>query len=120
MKPSTLETLRRLETSLWQAESRFDDARMNQLFAADFVEFGRSGRTYTREEMLLAGKGYSEINATLPLRDFRARLLSDDIAQVMYISEVRYGDQIETANRSSIWSRQDTDWILRFHQGKPL
>ena len=37
-----------------------------------------------------------------------------------YVSEVLYGDKVERANRSSIWSRHGDGWKLRFHQGTPI
>lgn len=119
MDEKTQEVLRLLEESLWRSETRFDDALMDQTFADDFCEFGRSGRIYQRQDMLLGQDNVSKIEATLPLRDFRMRALSDDIVQVMYVSEVRYGSKIETGNRSSIWRREKQGWRLCFHQGTP-
>ena len=119
MDQNTRDELRVLEESLWRDETRFDDELMGKLFAEDFCEFGRSGRRYSRQEMLLGQNGATEIHATLPLRDFCARYLSEDIVQVSYVSEVRYGARTELANRSSIWSRHKNGWTLRFHQGTP-
>jgi hypothetical protein len=119
MDQETLAELSALEESLWRAETRFDDELMDKTFAPDFFEFGRSGRTYTRDEMLFRQSGFSEINATLPLPNFRARYLADDVAQVTYVSEVVYDGRKELGNRSSIWSRIDGTWKLRFHQGTP-
>ena len=119
MDHDTSEELKALEESLWRADTRFDDDLMDQLFASDFFEFGRSGRVYSREEMFFGQSDMAEIDAILPLRNFRARYLSKDIAQVTYLSEVRYGGQTELGNRSSIWSRDADGWKLRFHQGTP-
>lgn len=112
--------LRALEESLWRAETRFDDTLMEQIFAADFCEFGRSGRIYTRQQMFFGQDDLPEIHATLPLREFRVRPLSDDIVQVTYVSEVLYGGQLERGNRSSIWRRCKAGWELCFHQGTPV
>jgi len=119
MDEKTHKELRLLEESLWQSKTRFDDTLMDEIFADDFCEFGRSGGIYQRQEMLLGKHNTAEIDATLPLRDFRVRALSDDIMQVMYVSEVRYGAHCETANRSSIWRRDKGGWRLCFHQGTP-
>jgi len=113
------EELRLLEESLWRSETRFDDALMDTIFDEKFCEFGRSGRIYSREKLLLGQNGMREIQATLPLRDFRVRSLSDEIVQVMYVSEVRYGTKVEMGNRSSIWRRDKNGWKLCFHQGTP-
>ena len=110
-----LQALRVLEEGLWRGEIRFDEERMEEVLAPDFFEFGRSGRIYSREDTL--GIPRQEIPATLPLVDFKARLLSDNVAQVTYTSIVHYEHGEERALRSSIWFRTDSGWKLRFHQG---
>ena len=112
------ETLRKLEEELWGEATRFDPRRMNELIAADFFEYGRSGRVYRREDTLAVPR--QPIDAQLPLAHFRARLLSPEIAQVTYDSAVTYDGVVEHARRSSIWSRTPSGWELRFHQGTPF
>lgn len=106
-----------LEHSLWRAETRFDRALMGATFAPDFFEFGRSGRRYTREEMLFDQADRQEIDATL--HNLTTHALSPGLALVTYISEVRFPDGTEWANRSSIWDRSSGRWLLHFHQGTP-
>lgn len=110
------EELYELEESLWRPETRFDRDYMDELLAEDFFEFGRSGRTYEREETLSVAR--QEIDIELPLKDFRIHAVSDGVVLVTYISEVEY-DEIEVGNRSSLWVREESDWKLRFHQGTP-
>ena len=109
------ERLRQLEETLWRTEYRFDRAYMERTLAPDFLEFGRSGRVYKREDTLNIES--HPIRAKLPLPRFEARLISADVALITYVSA--YDDAIETANRSSLWSRYPTGWRLRFHQGTP-
>lgn len=111
--------IRRLEESLWQAECRYDNVLMDKIFAVDFFEFGRSGRTYSRTEMMFEEGTFNEIAATLPLPEFHARYITDDVIQTTYISKVVYDGETLCGNRSSIWSRIDGAWQLRFHQGTP-
>jgi hypothetical protein len=111
------EQLQRLEEELWREETRFDSAYMERVIAADFFEFGRSGRVYQRSDTLSAPR--QPIAAVIPLSDFKARLLSQDVAQVTYNSQVTYNGVVEKARRSSIWSRTADGWGLRFHQGTP-
>lgn len=120
LRTADLVEIRHLEESLWRAETRFDTELMEETFAPDFIEFGRSGRTYSRREMLFDEGEYQEIKATLPLPDFHARHLTDDVVQVTYVSEVDYDGEVLRGNRSSIWSRLDGAWRLRFHQGTPI
>ena len=112
------DALRRLEESLWLAQYRFDRAYMDKTLAQDFFEFGRSGRVYRREDTLNVPFEPSEIR--LPLPKFAVRLIAPDVALVTYISEVKFSDVTETANRSSLWSRYPAGWRLRFHQGTPI
>ena len=109
--------LQRSEEDLWRAETRFDIPYMEQLFAEDFFEFGRSGRVYRREDTLSVPR--QPIETILPLPDFDARRLTDDIAQVTYNSAVTYDGLLEKGRRSSIWSRASNGWVIRFHQGTP-
>ena len=109
--------LERLEEELWREETRFDRKRMGEIIAPDFLEFGRSGRVYQREDSLAVSR--QAIDAVLPLPDFAARLLHPDIAQVTYNSAVTYDGVVQHARRSSIWSRIPGGWVLRFHQGTP-
>src|SRR5512147_407133 len=109
--------LMRLEEAMWREETRFDRAFMERALAPDFFEFGRSGRTYTRQQILDFPREPSA--ALLPLEDFRARLLDANTAQLTYNSRVRYQDVMEYGRRSSIWSRSGDTWVLRFHQGTP-
>ncbi len=82
-----------------------------------FFEFGRSGKVYSRVACVTAPM--QDINATLPLKNFKIHKISDDVALVTYVSEVNYDNQ-ELANRSSLWQRTNGNWKLKFHQGTPV
>jgi hypothetical protein len=120
LKTELLETIRALEESLWRSKTRFSRELMDKTFAEDFFEFGRSGRRYGRDEMFFDKSAPEDINATLPLPEFHARHITDDVVQVTYVSEVVYDGTILKGNRSSIWSRTEGTWQLRFHQGTPI
>ncbi|WP_151193931.1 DUF4440 domain-containing protein [Cysteiniphilum sp. JM-1] len=107
--------LQTLEESLWLEKTRFDFAYMDSVLDATFFEYGRSGRIYTREEIL--AHSYQEIKAKLPLENFQVHDISENIKQVTYVSEV--GTAKLRANRSSIWVKKLNDWKLIFHQGTP-
>lgn len=112
------DTLERLETELWRVESRHDRSLISEVIAPDFFEFGRSGRIYDRDETI--NTSGAPIDAVLPLQGFKARLLSDDVAQVTYNSAVTYDGVVQYGRRSSIWSKHSGTWKLRFHQGTPF
>ena len=111
------DALQRLEEELWREETRYDERRMREIIAPDFLEFGRSGRVYRRDDTLAVPR--RPLEAVLPLPDFAARLRHPDVAQVTYNSAVTYDGVVQHARRSSIWSRTPSGWVLRFHQGTP-
>ena len=111
-----LKNLKELEESLWKSETRFDLAHQEKVFAPDFFEFGRSGRTYTREQMVRSTS--LPINAKMPLQNFKIHPLDAFHVLVTYISEVQH-EELEKANRCSVWSKTENGWQLRFHQGTP-
>jgi hypothetical protein len=118
MWQTTAIELRRLEESLWRVETRGDRTYMESVLADGFVEFGRSGRSYTRQQTIDAPVG--EFETRLPLPDFVVRMISDEIALVTYRSEVQHDGAIEAGNRASLWRRRaDGGWRLEFHQGTP-
>lgn len=111
-------TLERLEEELWQEDTRFNKQRMEEIIANDFFEFGRSGQIYQRQQTLDVST--QVLKAVLPLPEFRVRWLSENTAQTTYNSAVEYDGEVEYARRSSIWSRTESGWVLRFHQGTPF
>ncbi len=112
-----LERFKSLEESLWIDSTRFDSDYMMKILSPDFVEFGRSGRKYTREETLSAPR--RAINAKLPLKDLRVQAIRTDVVLITYVSEVISGEP-QKANRSSIWTKENGEWRILFHQGTPL
>jgi hypothetical protein len=117
--PEDVARLTALEESLWRPETRFDRAHLARVFAADFDEFGRSGRHWSREASMAAEAQAFE--TVLPLPHLRIRDLGPDVALLTYRSETTYPDDdaVHAANRSSVWQRIDGEWRLRFHQGTP-
>jgi len=114
---SDVAELIQLEEAMWRASTRFDIAFQEKRFAADFVEFGRSGKTYTRDQMILASG--PPIDAELPLDNLTVRALAEGVVQVTYNSHVLHDGVLEHGRRSSIWTRSAEGWVMRFHQGTP-
>ena len=91
---------------------------MESVLAEDFTEFGRSGRSYTREQSISTPVG--DFATKLPLPEFEVRMVTGSVALVTYRSEVRYATETLSANRSSVWRRDPIlGWQLEFHQGTP-
>lgn len=100
-----------LEQAMWDDSTRGNRAWMNDHLTGPFTEFGWSGVTYTRQEILDSDVG--PIDASL--EQFAVRPLGRDAALLTYRSNQQRG----SGNRSSVWVRRDGRWLLEFHQGTP-
>jgi hypothetical protein len=124
------------ELALARRDPAAVDGDLIDLLTDDFLEFGQSGRVWTRETIapLLgsspdgsAGAAAPEGGAAAPeggaaapeggaaapeLEAFEVTRLGEGVALVTY--------RALGANRSSIWVRRDGRWRMRFHQGTPL
>lgn len=106
-----------LESALWKSETRYNLEFQERTFAPDFFEFGRSGRRYTRSELIRTST--SPIRARFPLQEFNVAHIEANTYLVTYVSEALF-ETLERANRCSLWTKTDKGWQLRFHQGTPL
>ena len=115
-----LEELSSLETELHTIEARANRQRMETLLHPDFVEFGRSGRRYTRAE-ILNEFGPTSVLQTVRSGNFDLAVLEEGIALVTYASAHvdADGKQYRHTLRSSVWVCTEIGWRLRFHQGTP-
>jgi hypothetical protein len=116
-----LEELRTLETELHSDKTRHDRRCLETLLHADFIEFGRSGRRYTRADML---KEFGLGNVLPPIRssNFELVVLCEGAALLTYVSAQvdAGGNSYRQSLRSSIWVRTKVGWQMRFHQGTPV
>jgi len=117
---SLLAIIRELECELHQPECRRDRERLAQLLAPDFMEFGRSGATYTRDHELMSLPSDPE-PPQIHAQDFAVNQLSGSIALLTYRSAYvnPAGELFRHTNRSSIWRLDSSDWQMVFHQGTP-
>lgn len=119
-----LQTLRALECELHGPQARGDAARLARLLHPEFREFGRSGRSYTYEDIvprLLAEPAAGPQVVAVHAQDFALSPLAEDLALLTYRSAHRgaAGALERHTNRSSIWRRGPAGWQMLFHQGTP-
>ena len=105
------------EEALLDPRVRRDPAAVANLLTDDFLEFGSSGRAWTRDQIieLLASESFSPVH----IEDFRCDLLAADMALVTYRAiraDAQTGGRISSL-RSSIWTHRMGEWRARFHQG---
>ena len=109
--PGDVEALTALEAAMWDHATRGDRTWMDRHLTGDFTEFGYSGRSYTRADILDLPIG--PIEATLT--DIEVRSAGRDAALVTY----RSVEPRAAAHRASLWRRVAAEWLLAFHQGTP-
>ena len=101
-------TLRHLEERLLTSTS---DEELRGLLADEFREFGASGKTYEKLEVIaLLLKTNPRI---AELRDLRIVELCEGVVLLTYQAIVAS----RSTNRSSIWRQAEGTWRLIFHQG---
>lgn len=113
-----LKTLKSLETRLHETASRSDQQFMNAILHKDFMEIGRSGRNYSRDEILAefaADASLPEISAS----EFQLCHLAEAVWLLTYRTALidDNGALHRHSLRSSIWLQTESGLQLRFHQG---
>ena len=115
-----LDTLCRLERELHQSDTRKDRTRLEALLHPNFKEIGRSGRTYSRAEILehLADE---TPGPRILSTEFRLLDLAPGVCLLTYRSahQTPEGATTRRTHRSSIWRQEAHGWQMVFHQGTP-
>ncbi len=113
------EQLRQLEQDLLSSSVRKNIGRVSTLLTDDFCEFGRSGKVYTKAEILALLQAEEAIDVAM--KEYVCRPVAENAALVTYRSERAHGDQPAlVALRSSLWVFRDARWQILFHQGTPV
>jgi hypothetical protein len=114
-----LETLKALEVALHDPAIRNNAEKMGKLLHPLFREFGRSGASYTHEEILAHICAPGQQQPSIWAQDFELEVLSEGLALLIYRSgHLTEGGKLQRhTNRSSLWQLVDGSWKMRFHQG---
>lgn len=98
------------ERHLLEPTVRADAAALDLLLHRDFVEIGRGGRVWHRQDIIEAL--VAEPQVTGEPEDFEVDELAYGNALVLYT--------LDGVRRSSIWIRESGRWQIRFHQATPI
>jgi hypothetical protein len=104
-----------LEQRLLDPSVRGSPQAVIPLLHPDFVEFGSSGRVYTKDmmvEMML-----HQSPGVVRIRDFDVKEITPEVALVTYRT---IGAEGMETRRSSVWVRGGAGWQIMFHQGTRL
>lgn len=115
-----LRRLSDLELTLQRLEVRRDRAQLDKLLHESFLEFGRSGRSYNKADILEQLPAETAQDAMWS-QDFGAAELAEGVALLTYLSASvdENGDLFRHSLRSSLWQQTERGWQMRFHQGTP-
>jgi glyoxylase I family protein len=106
-----------LERRLLDPGVRSSRSSLDELIADEFVEFGRSGKVWTKAAIIEALAQEEDIN--IEIDSLRSRKIGGNVVLVTYrsrrIGAVRSADAL----RSSVWQLQQGRWRIVFHQGTP-
>jgi|SRR6185503_6573758 len=102
--------IRELEEKLTTQAVRTSADVLDRLVSDEFVEFGSSGRVYTKRDVI--AQMLAAPSTTFRVDDFRVLALTPDVALATY----RTGRSL----RSSLWRREGQAWRIVFHQGTPI
>jgi hypothetical protein len=112
--------LRDLEVGLHQPHVHSDVGRLDALLHDSFLEFGRSGRSYNKAD-ILRELPLRQSAVTLWSQDFSLAEIADGVALLTYKSADldANGAMSRHTLRASLWQRTARGWQMRFHQGTP-
>lgn len=105
--------LQALEESLLQPDVRKSQTLV-ELLADEFVEFGSSGRTYSKTDLVVTLQAESPSKQTTS--EFKVTRLGPDAALLTYRIRLHREPPVHTL-RSSVWRRDGGNWRMVFHQG---
>jgi len=118
MTENLADLMKTLEVSFFDNEIRHSGEMLNNLISDEFIEFGRSGKTFNKQEIISM-----LVNNDAPrfkLDNFQINNLSGDVLLVNYISFIENENrQTEKSLRTSIWKLYGDKWKIIFHQGTP-
>lgn len=117
MGSSLYEQIFDLEDRLLQPEIRQSKEEISMLLADDFVEFGSSGRTYDKIQVV-EGLLHS-LTVPMVIEDFQVKVLSPYVVLATYraVKTNESREEMRNSLRSSIWRFIDGRWQMVFHQG---
>lgn len=104
--------VRAAEMDLLSSDTRHDARRVRSLLHPDFREIGRSGRMWTRSDVLI--ELLEEPTRRTPETDDWA---FEHLAPTIVLATYRVGGPRGGSRHSSIWDVSGPEPALRFHQG---
>jgi hypothetical protein len=105
------------EAALLTPEVRGSADQLEELLDPDFGEIGRSGRLWSRGEMIAALVADTDPEQhTINVSDMSGRKVGPGFVLLTYVTQV----EGRRARRSSLWRLSRKGWRVLHHQGTPI
>jgi len=105
------------ELALLTSEVRGSADQLEELLDPDFGEIGKSGRLWTRGEMIAALVADTDPEQhIINFSDMSGRTVGPGFVLLTYVTEV----EGRRARRSSLWRQSTKEWRVLHHQGTPI
>jgi len=115
---TTEELIVSLEKELHSSLTRGNYARLNEIIADDFYEFGSSGNVWTKNDILTRLPSEDKNAPQILSRNYQLKELSPDNCFVTYISyRLINGHEERVALRSSLWRKKQFAMADDFSSG---
>jgi hypothetical protein len=110
-----------LEKDILRAPLQHDQSFLESVLADEFVEFGKSGRSYNKAAVIAALRDEGGTpTVTLAMDNIQTLRLSADVILLTYALNPAHKEAAAIPTlRSSVWTRRNKKWQLVFHQGTP-
>jgi hypothetical protein len=108
-----LSAIQELEERLLSQAVRRSPEILDSLISDDFLEFGSSGRIWSKVDVLNGLDPIGEFS----LSDIQVTELGTEYALITYQLALIDDGNRTTSLRSSIWRLEDQGWRVLFHQG---
>ena len=108
----------RMEEALTSPEVRASELALSNILHPEFKEIGKSGRTFDFND-IIQDVMKDQSGSTYIIANFHVSEIADGVALATYQIPARTieGREYPSSMRSSLWTKVDGIWLLRFHQG---
>jgi hypothetical protein len=105
------------ELALLTPEVRGSADQLGELLDPDYQEIGKSGRLWTRAEMIAALVADTDpAENSINFSDMSGRRVGPGFVLLTYVTQV----EGRRARRSSLWRQSMKGWRVLHHQGTPI
>lgn len=103
----------------------YSTEELRRLLDDDFSEIGQSGNIYRREQTISHFnnlKSCDENEREILMTNERFQVISEGVVLLTYrIKKTNLSTKTTTYSfRSSLWKKQNDQWVMVFHQGTPV